>query len=170
MGINTLDTAMAKQLVDTAAVQGASIIGQAGGWSVMLKLGSQEKSLTAQRSDKPRTWRSLDRCVEYLKNELHIARFDLLDATHHSSTAPGGSSSRKDSSERLRQAHAAAGHDKWFREQVALGLLEADSPDAEWVSNEEASASWARKRAELAKRVEGDADRDMNEFVNGDAV
>jgi hypothetical protein len=163
MGINTLDTAMAKQLIEAAAIRGASIIGQANGWSVVLKLGAQEKSLCAQRSDKPRTWRSLDRCVEYLKNELHIARFDLLDATHHSRTALAGTS-RKDSSERLRQAHAAAGHDKWFREQVELGLMEADGPSAEWVSNEEANASWARKRAELIKRT---AEGDVKE---GDAV
>lgn len=157
MSNNTIDTAMARRMVEASAIRGASIIGQPGGWSVVLKLGVQEKPLGAQRTDKPRMWRSLDRCVDYLKKELHIARFDLLDATHFSDVGPVAGKSREDASERLRNAHEAAGHDKWFREQVELGLAEADDPAAEWVTNEEANASWAKKRAELVKRAEGGA-------------
>ena len=155
MSHNTIDTAMAKQMVEAAAIQGASIIGQPGGWSVMLKLGTQEKPLGAQRSDTPRTWRSLDRCVDYLRKELHIARFDLLDATNFSAALVG--KSREDASVRLRQAHEAAAHDRWFRAQVEQGLKEADDPNAEWISHEDANASWATKRAEFAKRAEGSA-------------
>jgi hypothetical protein len=151
MSSHTIDTAMAKQMVEASAIHGASIIGQPGGWSVILKLGVQEKPLGAQRSDKPRMWRSLDRCVDYLKKELHIARFELLDATNFSALA---GKSREDASERLRNAHEAAAHDKWFREQVEIGLTEANDPAAEWVTNEEANASWAKKRAELLKRAE----------------
>ncbi len=154
MTTHTIDTAMAKRMVEASAIRGASIIGQPGGWSVMLKMGMMEKPLGAQRSDKPRMWRSLDRCVDYLKKELHIARFELLDATNFSTVALVGKS-REDASERLRSAHEAAAHDKWFRAQVEIGLAEADDPAAEWVSNEEANASWAKKRAELAKRAEG---------------
>jgi len=57
----------------------------------------------------------------------------------------------------LGNAHAAATHDKWFREQVELGVAEADDPAAEWVANEEANASWAQKRADLVKRAGGNA-------------
>lgn len=156
MSSHTIDTAMAKRMVEASAIQGASIIGQPGGWSVVLKLGTQEKPLGVQRSDKPRIWRSLDRCVDYLKKELHLARFELLDATHFSDVALEGKS-REDASERLRHAHEAAAHDKWFREQVEIGLAEADDPAAEWVTHEEANASWARKRAELLQRAEGSA-------------
>lgn len=154
MNTHTIDTAMAKRMVEASAIHGASIIGQPGGWSVMLKMGMQEKPLGAQRSDKPRMWRSLDRCVDYLKKELHIARFELLDATNFSTVAVVGKS-REDAAERLRSAHKAAAHDKWFRAQVEIGLVEANDPAAEWLTNEEANASWARKRAELAKRAEG---------------
>lgn len=156
MSSHTIDTAMAKRLVEAAAIRGASIIGQPGGWSVVLKLGMQDKALGIQRSDKPRIWRSLDRCVEYLKNELHIARFELLDATNYSDVALVGKS-RDDAAERLRKAHEAAAHDKWFREQVEIGLAEADDLAAEWVTNEEANASWTKKRAELVKRAKGSA-------------
>lgn len=155
MNTQTIDTASAKQMADSSAICGASIIGQPGGWSVVLKLGLQECALAMQRSDKPRTWRSLDRAVAYLKNELHIARFDLLDATNHSVGEPLAGKSRLDAAERLRLAHEAAGHDKWFRAQVDVAIKEADAPDAQWVSNADAKASWKQKRAELIKRAGG---------------
>lgn len=76
MGSGTIDTAMAKQMIQASAIRSAAIIGQAGGLSVILKLGNQEKPLGTQRTDQPRLWRTLDRCVDYLKNELHLARSD----------------------------------------------------------------------------------------------
>lgn len=154
MSDRTIDTAMAKRMVEAATIRGASIIGLPGGWSVMLKLGMSEKPLGAQRTDNPRLWRSLDRCIEYLKNELHIARFDMLDATNFSTVAIGGKT-RADTSERMRRAHKAAAHDKWFRGEVAQAIREADDPNTEWVSNEDAKTGWAKKRAELVKRIEG---------------
>jgi hypothetical protein len=156
MSEHTIDTAMAKRMVEAAAIRGAAIIGQPGGWSVMLKLGMTEKPLGTQRTDKPRLWRSLDRCINYLKNELHIARFDMLDATNYSAVPIPGKS-RGDTAARMRRAHDAAAHDKWFRAQVAQGIQEADDPDTQWVSQEEASASWAKKRAELTKRIKENA-------------
>ncbi len=117
MGTNTIDTAVARQMVDAKAIRSASIIGQPGGWSVMLKLGMTEKPLGAQRTDKPRMWRSLDTCVQYLRNELQIMRIDMLDASNYSD---GGvtRTQRKDTAERMKRAHEAAAYDVWFREQV----------------------------------------------------
>ena len=93
--------------------------------------------------------------MAYLKNELHIARFDLLDATHLSVGAPLAGKSRADAAERLRRAHEAAGHDKWFRSQVDVALADADAPDAKWVSNADAKADRQLKRTELIKRAGG---------------
>ena len=156
MNAQTIDTAMAKRLVEASAICGASIIGQPGGWSVVLKLGVQNKTLGAQRSEKPRMWRSLDRCVDYLKKELRIARFDLLDSTDYSDVELTGTT-RADASSRLRRTHEAAAHDKWFRAQVEQAVQLADEPNAEWVSNEDANKRWAEKRATLSKRAEGSA-------------
>ena len=64
----TIDTALAKRLVETSTLIGAAIIGQPGGWSVVLKFDKTEKTLGTQRTDKPRLWRSLDRCIVYLKS------------------------------------------------------------------------------------------------------
>lgn len=44
-------------------------------------------------------------------------------------------------------------HDQWFREQVEMGLTEADSPGAEWVTHDEAKSHWADLRAELSKKA-----------------
>ena len=152
----TIDTAMAKRLVEAAAIRGASIIGQPGGWSVMLKLGMTEKPLGTQRTDTPRLWRSLDRCIDYLTTELHIARFDMLDATNYSAVAIAGKT-RGDTAERMRRVHEAVAHDQWFRAQIEQGIKEADDPNTQWVTHEDAKTSWAKKRAELARRIEGGA-------------
>lgn len=60
---------------------------------------------------------------------------------------------RPDRTEAMKQAHEAVEHDRWFRSQVAQGIAEANDPHTEWVTHEDAKASWATKRAALAKRV-----------------
>lgn len=118
---NTIDTAIAKRMVDAQAICTASIIGQPGGWLVMLKIGTQEKVLGAQRTDKPRLWKSLDRCVDYLKSELHIARFETLDATQFSA-APMAGNTRNKAGERMRLAHEAAAYDKWLKAEIRKAI------------------------------------------------
>lgn len=123
MSTVTIDSKMAKRMVEAAAIRGASIIGQPGGWAVMLKLGMHERPLGVQRSDKPRMWRSLDTCMAYLKDELHIARIDGLDATHHTNAAVPGLS-RPDSAKRMREAFEAKAHADWLRDKVAESLAD----------------------------------------------
>jgi hypothetical protein len=55
-------------------------------------------------------------------------------------------------------AHESEAHDRWFREQVDIAITEAGDPSAEWVSNEQANDSWAKKRAQLIKRSETSGD------------
>jgi len=153
MSTHTIDTAMVKRLVEARAISGAAIIGQPGGWSVVLKYGMEERPLGIQRADRPRLWRSLDTCVDYLKDELHIGRIDLLDATQHSPQDSLPGKSRPDAADRMRKAFAAAEHDRWFREQVEIGLKEADDPETVWVSHEEVQREQAQWRAELQKRL-----------------
>jgi hypothetical protein len=71
-----------------------------------------------------RLWRSLDRCVAYLRDELGIAQIAGVDARRH--RAGVGATKRPDRSVALRRAHAAAEYDAWFREQVAIGLAQAE--------------------------------------------
>ena len=149
MNSQTIDTAIAKRLVKGHMIRGASIIGASGGWSVVLKIGTEEMPLVTQRTDRPRLWSSLDSCVSYLKGELHIARFDLLDATHYSKVAIVGKM-RNDTAERMRRAHEAAAYDKSFRESVQASI---DDPRPS-IPHEVVKARMAKLRADLQKRVE----------------
>lgn len=49
------------------------------------------------------------------------------------------------------RAEASADHDVWFRAEVERAIVEADDPDARWVTQEEAERDWARQRASIAK-------------------
>ena len=51
--------------------------------------------------------------------------------------------------------NAAAAHDRWFGDQVAMAINEADAPGAQWVSATAAKASWKKKRADLVKLAGG---------------
>lgn len=126
-GKNTLDTAIVKRMVEAQAIRTASIIGQPGGWSILLKIGMTEKPLGAQRTDKPRLWKSLDRCVDYMKSELHIARFDMLDATQHSDIPMVGSD-KNNAAERMREAHQAAAYTKWLKAQIQEAIDDPRPP------------------------------------------
>ena len=57
-----------------------------------------------------------------------------------------------DASAAREREHAASAHDMWFCAQVAEAVKEADDPAAEWVSEKDARASWAKQRAALVKR------------------
>ena len=152
MSDHTIDTTLARRMVEASAIRGASIIGQPGGWSVMLKLGMTEKPLGTQRTDKPRMWRSLDTCMDYLMNELHIVRVDGLDGSNFSANDVNRTT-RADSSERLKHAHEAAAYDKWCRAQVESAIKEADDPNTEWVPHEVVKKDMAKQRKALKARI-----------------
>jgi len=147
-GHHTIDTAMARRMVEACAIRGASIIGQPGGWSVMLKIGMSEKPLGTQRNDKPRMWRSLDTCMEYLKTDLGIARLDALDASNYSAGSVTRTT-RADSSKRMKHAHEAAAYDTWFRAQVQEAL---DDPRP-GIPHAQVKAEWAAERVDLLARA-----------------
>ena len=107
--------------------------------------------MAATRSREVRLFRKFETLVSYLK-DIGISRFD----TDTSNFDPEGGPKRRtrpDSSAALKRAHEAAEYDKWFRAEVAQAIKEADDPATEWVSHEDAKASWAKKRAELVKRA-----------------
>lgn len=146
--LQNIDTAMARRMVDASAIHGASIIGQNGAWSVMLRLGRAQLPLSAQRSTELRTWRSLDRCVEFLKRELHISEFEYVDA--RAFNFGEGVKKRVDASERMKAAHAAADYDKWFRAQVKESL---DDPNPS-IPHDVVEAEFAKRRKALLAKID----------------
>ena len=103
--LHMIDTKLARQLHEACALRGCSIIGVAGGWSVLLKVGMVEKPLGTQRSGRVRTWRSLDTLLIYLRDELGIVKIDGVDASGHNPASIHNA--RPDVAGRMRQAHRA---------------------------------------------------------------
>lgn len=138
----TIDHATLSRLVEAGAVQGAHIVGQGGGWSVVVQCGLTERSLAAQRSRQVRLFRKFETLVSYLKG-VGIARFEV-DAAQFDPDAARGPR-RPDRTEALKKAHEAAAHDTWFRAQVQASL-EDPRPS---VPDEEAREVFAARKAAL---------------------
>lgn len=67
MTTETIDHATLVKLAEAGVVRSAHVSGQGGGWGVMVKYGTTERALTAQRSQQLRIFRKLETLVEYLK-------------------------------------------------------------------------------------------------------
>lgn len=145
MTTDTIDHSTLTRLVETHAVRGAHVVGQPGGWGVVVKHGKTEHALAATRSREVRVFKKLETLVGYLKG-IGISRFDVDAVNFDPQTV--ATYRRPDASAALKLAHSAAMHDKWFRAQVERGLKEANDAGTQWVSNEEVKAESAKRRAQ----------------------
>ena len=150
MNTETIDHNALTRLVEAGAVRETHVAGQPGGWSVVVRYGKTERPLAATRSREVRVFRKLETLVAYLR-KVGISHFDV-DAEHHEPDAPTAVK-RPDRAAALRQAHEAAAHDKWFREQVGEALKEADDPQTQWVPHEVVKSDMASQRAALKARI-----------------
>ena len=119
MTTETIDHTTLARLVEAGAVRGAHIVGQSGGWAVLVKYGMHERPLAAQRSRQVRLFRKFETLVGYLKG-IGIARFDVDTADFDAVTIK--TRIRPDRAIALKQAHEAAAYDAWFREQVQASI------------------------------------------------
>ncbi|CAM4132209.1 hypothetical protein [Roseateles saccharophilus] len=150
MSAETIDHTTLMRLVEAQAVRAAHVIGQPGGWSIVVKYGMTERPLAATRSREVRIFKKLETLVGYLK-DMGVSHFDVNAADYD--PKGGKTVARPDTSAALKRAHEAAAHDKWFREQVADAIAEADAPGAEWIPHELVKADMAKQRAALQKRI-----------------
>ena len=150
MTAETIDHNTLARLVEAHAMRSAHVVGQPGGWGVVVKYGMTERPLAATRSREVRVFKKLETLVGYLK-DIGISRFDVDAANFDPKSVT--TYSRPDASAALKRAHAAAAHDKWFREQVAQAIKAADDPATQWVSNEIVKAESAKRRAAWRKRA-----------------
>lgn len=149
MAQETIDHGTLSRLVEAGALRGAHVVGQKGGWALLVQYGTTERPLAAQRSRQVRVWRKLETLVGYLR-EIGIAKFDV-DAVNYDPDQLQATK-RPDRAEALRRAHEAVEHDQWFRAEVQAALIEADDPATQWVSHDQAKTDWAKLRAELLGR------------------
>lgn len=105
MSNETIDHNTLVKLIEANAVRAAQVIGQIGGWGIMIKYGMVERPLSATRSGKVRIFKKLDTVVSYLRG-IGIARFEV-DAVNYDATSLTVGT-RPDRSEVMKRAHAAA--------------------------------------------------------------
>ncbi len=147
-----IDGKVVRSLVEARAIRGATILGQPGGWAILVRYGDAERAVAAQRARAPRLWRTLTAAAAYVRDDLGIQRFDVDMAGHQPDAKPRR---RPDQAAALRRAHEAAEHDRWFRAEVEKAAAEAESPGAIWIDQEEIEEDMRRQRATLEARLAG---------------
>lgn len=128
MNAKTVKLATLRELVEAGSVRSAAIVGLPGGYAVQVRYGMSDRALAARTGD-VRIFSKIDGAAKTLKG-LGVVKSEL-DTSGYS---PGSvlSKRRPDRTQALKDAHKAALHDKWFRDQIELAVTEADSPDAVW--------------------------------------
>ena len=144
-----IDGKAVRSLVDAQAIRGATVIGQPGGWTVVVRYGALERAVAAQRGRAPRLWRNLATAATFVREELGVTRFEVDSEAHKPEV---GARHRPDQAARMKARHLAAEHDAWFRAEVEKGVGRADSSDAEWIPHGEVMAKLDARIARLKGR------------------
>ena len=119
MTAETIDHTTLTKLAQAGLLRSAHVVGQDGGWGILVKYGMTECVLTAQRSCEVRIFRKLETLVKYLKG-IGIPRFevDAVNYDPHSITT----TKRPDRAAAMKDAHAAAAYTKWLKAEVQEAL------------------------------------------------
>jgi hypothetical protein len=115
MNTQTIDHTTLTKMAQAGVVRTAHVVGQAGGWGILVKCGMTEHALAAQRSHQVRIFRKLETLVTYLKG-VGIARFDV-DAVNYD-TDSATTHKRPDRAVAMKSAHEAAAYDKWLKAEI----------------------------------------------------
>ena len=115
MSTQTIDHTTLTKMAQAGVVLTAQVVGQSGGWGVLVKCGMTEHALAAQRSHQIRIFRKLETLVSYLKG-IGIARFDV-DAVNYDADS-GAAYKRPDRAIAMKGAHEAAAYDKWLKAEI----------------------------------------------------
>lgn len=144
---DTIDHLTLERLVEAGVVQGANIVGQPGGWGVVIQYGMIERALAAKRGA-IRIFRKFETLVSYLK-DIGITKYQV-DASHFDPVALKTDRKRTDAAERMKNAHEAAAYKGWLTQQVQEAI---DDPRPS-VPHSEVASEWAIDRAALLKQAE----------------
>lgn len=148
--LDTIDHATLTRLVEADAVSGANVIGQPGGWGIVIKYGMTERALAAKRGS-IRIFRKFETLVSYLK-AIGLVKYQV-DATGFDPAVQNSTRRSEVASARMTAAHDAAAYDKWFCEQVDQAEIEANDPNTQWIPHEVVKAEMAAQREMLQARI-----------------
>ena len=129
-----IDGKAVQNLKEAQAIRSATVLGRPGGWAVLVRYGSLERAVAAQRAYSPRLWRTLPAAAAFVKKQLGLVRFEV-DAGGYE---PDPTSPCPDQAATMKRPHQAAAYDAWFREQVHIGRDAANAGDL--ISSEDMEA------------------------------
>jgi hypothetical protein len=147
MATETIDHATLCKLAEAGVVRKAHVVGQPGGWEIMIKLGRKECALAAQRSAEVRRFRKFETLVEYLKG-LGIPSFDV-DAVHFEARV-SEERKRPDRASALKEAHESAAYSKWLKSETQASIDDPRPSIAHDQVMSDMRAELARMRKERA--------------------
>ena len=150
----TIDRATLVNLIQAGAVHEASIIGQPGGWEVVVSYGKVSRAL-AVKEGQVRIFRKLDTLDSFLRG-IGLPQYQV-DGRQFDAQAFKASRTNAAASQRLKRAHDAAAYDKWFSAEIDEAIKEADDPATIWASNETVKAESAKRRAAWLKQAKAAA-------------
>ena len=150
----TIDRATLVNLIQAGAVHEASIIGQPGGWEVVVSYGKVSRAL-AVKEGQVRIFRKLDTLDTFLRG-IGLPQYQV-DGRQFDAQAFKASRTNAAASQRLKRAHDAAAYDKWFSAEIDEAIKEADDPATIWASNEMVKAESAKRRAAWLKQAKAAA-------------
>lgn len=145
---DTIDRLTLERLVEAGAVKGASIVGQPGGWGVVIHYGLTERVLAARRGA-IRNFKKFETLVDYLKS-IGLAKYQV-DATGYEPVAPASDRKRTDAAERMKEAHAAVAYRNWLEGKVSA----ARAGMADGSNQPIRDAEWAAERTEWEREAHG---------------
>lgn len=144
---NTIDHATLARMFEAGVIRGVSIVGQSGGWGVVIQYGTTESVLAAKRGA-VRIFRTFETLVAYLRG-IGIATYQV-DASQFDPEALKIGRKRADAAERMKNAHEAAAYEGWLTQQIQAAI---DDPRPS-VPHSDVAAEWAAERAALLKRAD----------------
>jgi len=148
MNAETIDHTTLSRLAEAGAVCSAHIVGQKGGWGILVKYGKTERALAAQRSHQVRIFRKFETLVSYLKG-VGIVRFDV-DAVNYDAASLKATRNRPDRAEAMKSAHEAAAYNKWLKAEVQEAIDDASPASPHDEVMEDVRALIAEARAKRA--------------------
>ena len=145
----TIDHDTLQRLIDAGAPVRADVVGQAGGWGVVINYGRARQILAVRRGH-ARLFRRFETLAGYLR-DMGITAFHVNAAEFDAGAGAGapGDRSQVTASERMKHTHAAAAYDKWFRQSVQAAI---DDPRPS-VPDEDVRREFAARRDILRPRV-----------------
>ncbi len=147
---STIQLAALRTHVDAGSLRRATIMGQKGGWGVVLRVGMSEFVLAAQKSGQPRLFATTDTAIKTLR-EIGIKRFEVEAAQYE----PGRlRRARPEVAAANRQLHEDATHTVWMRTELAQSIDRIERGEAQWIEH---GTLWDKVAAHALNRV---AERD----------